>query len=129
MAQPTFVSPALESLQASVLPSPPNMRAVICDRRGPMPGEDDGSGTVAASADSGIPNLLSSNVLAYVGGSIQTRTTLGPRAPVQPVRVWIGPNAPSETELAAQAAEEAAEEQARLEKRKQRRLARTPEAG
>jgi D-alanyl-D-alanine carboxypeptidase len=123
-AQSTFFSPLLTSLQASVLPSPPNMRAIICDRRGPMPGEEDGAGTVNASVDSGIPNLLSSNVLAYAGGSLQpTRTTLGPRAPVQPVRVWIGANPPSETELAAQAAEEAAEEQARLAKRAKKTIA------
>jgi D-alanyl-D-alanine carboxypeptidase len=127
-AQSTFLSPSLSSLQASVLPSPPNMRAIICDRRGPMPGEEDGAGTVNASVDSGIPNLLSSNVLAYAGGSVQpTRTTLGPRSPVQPVRVWIGANPPSETELAAQAAEEEAEEQARLAKRAKKTIAKKPD--
>ena len=128
MAHATFASPRVDSLQPSVLPSPPNMRAVICDRRGPLPDEDEGSGTVSAGADSGSPNLMSTNVMAYVGGSIQSRTTLGPRAPVQPVRVWIGLNPPSETDLAAQAAAEEAEDQARLVK-KAKRLAKKPVAG
>jgi D-alanyl-D-alanine carboxypeptidase len=130
VAKATFMSPVLESLQASVLQSPPNMRPIICDRRGPMPGEDDGSATVNAGADAGFPNLLSSNVLAYVGGSVQSsRTTLGPRAPVQPVPVWIGPNPPNETELAAQAAAEEAQEQARLARKSKKKVAKKPEAG
>jgi len=117
MTRSTFLNPAVDSLPASVLPSPPNMRAVICDRRGPAPDEDESSSTVSANPDSQSPNLLSSNVMAYAGGNAQGRTLLGPRAPVQPVRVWIGPNPPSEAELAAQAAEEEAQEQARLAKK------------
>jgi D-alanyl-D-alanine carboxypeptidase len=129
MAQATIANPTLEALQTSVLASPPNMRAVVCDRRGPMPGEDDSGGTVSASVDAGIPNLLSSNVLAYSGASAQpTRTTLGPRAPVQPVRVWIGPNPPNEADLAEQAAQEEAEEQARLAKKAKRVAKRTEPA-
>ena len=118
MARAVLGSPAVEALQPSVLPSPPDMRPIICDRRGPMPGEDDSSGTVSAEPESGIPNLLSTNVLAFAGGTVQARTTLGPRAPVQPIRVWLGPNPPSETELAAEAAAEEAAEKARLAKRK-----------
>ena len=79
----TFFSPTLESLAASSLQTPPNMRSVICDRRGPMPGEDD-RGPAGASAESG-PNLFSSDVLAFAGGSgvdAIRRTQLGPRAPV-----------------------------------------------
>jgi D-alanyl-D-alanine carboxypeptidase len=112
-----FGAPTLEALQPSALQSPPDMRPVICDRRGPMPGEDD-SGTV--EADATTPNLLNSpNVLSFAGGAAQPpRTLLGPRAPVQPVRVWIGANPPSEAELAAQAAQEEAEEQERIAKRK-----------
>lgn len=112
-----FGAPVLEALPASVLQSPPNMRPVICDRRGPMPGEEDG-GTVEANA-TGVPNLLTSpNVLAFAGGAPTTRPILGPRAPVQPIRVWTGLNPPSEADLAAQAAQEEAEEQERLAKRK-----------
>jgi D-alanyl-D-alanine carboxypeptidase len=113
-----FGAPTLEALQMSAQSMPPNMRPVICDRRGPMPGEDD-SGTVEANAAGG-PNLLSSpGVLSFAGGMAQPpRTLLGPRAPVQPVQVWIGPNPPTEAELAAQAAQEAAEEKERIAKQK-----------
>ncbi len=112
-----FGAPTLEALHSSVLASPPNMRPVICDRRGPLPGEDD-TGTVEANATT--PNLLSTpNVLSFAGGPTQPpRTQLGPRAPVQPVAVWLGPNPPSAADLAAQAAQEEAEEQERIAKRK-----------
>jgi D-alanyl-D-alanine carboxypeptidase len=115
----SFFGPTLDALPASVLQTPPNMRPVICDRRGPMPEEDDTAPTVSADSSSG-PNLFSSNVLAFAGGSTDTfqRTTLGPRAAVQPVRVWIGLNPPSESDLATQAAEEEAAEQARKAKGK-----------
>ena len=107
----TFISPTLESLAASSLQAPPNMRSVICDRRGPMPGEDD-QGTV--SAESG-PNLFSSGIFAFAGGSgvdSIRRTQLGPRAPVSPIRVWVGLNPPGAAELATQAAEEDAADKA-----------------
>ncbi|HEY8383374.1 MAG TPA: D-alanyl-D-alanine carboxypeptidase family protein [Microvirga sp.] len=109
-----------EQLQTSALSSPPNMRPVICDRRGPMPGEDDGGGMAQASADSGMPNLLGANVMAFAGAAPapMPRTLLGPRGPVVPVKVWIGPTPPSEAEIAAQAAAEEAEEAARLAARK-----------
>jgi D-alanyl-D-alanine carboxypeptidase len=113
VSRPNFASPTLDSLPISSLQTPPNMRSVICDRRGPMPGEEDGSDQVAANANA--PNLFSSNVLAYAGGTADTlrRTTLGPRAPVQPVRVWVGLTPPSGAEIAAQEAEEEAAEKAR----------------
>ena len=56
--------------------------------------------------DSGVPNLFSSEVMAFAGAAADKplRTVLGPRAAVQPERVWIGLNPPSEAEIAAQAA-------------------------
>src|SRR4051794_7270826 len=109
--------PTLDALPASVLQSPPNMRAVICDRRGPVPEEDDAAPAVNADAGAVTPNLFSSGVLAFAGGSAAAdairRTPLGPRAAVQPIRVWIGLNPPSDTDLATQAAEEDAADQAR----------------
>jgi D-alanyl-D-alanine carboxypeptidase len=130
-SRPTFASPSLAALPASTLQSPPNMRPVICDRRGPMPGEDDGGATVSAGADSGVPNLFSSNVLAYAGASTSAdtlrRTPLGPRGPVQPVQVWVGLNPPSSAELEAQAAAEEAAEKARQSKSK--KTARKPASG
>jgi D-alanyl-D-alanine carboxypeptidase len=114
-------SPSLDSLPPSVLQSPPNMRAVICDRRGPMPEEEDGSSPASADAGAGGPNLFGTNVFAFAASPTPARAVLGPRAAVQPVRVWIGPNPPSEADLAAQAAEEDAAEQARLAKKKGKR--------
>jgi D-alanyl-D-alanine carboxypeptidase len=112
-----FTNPELAALPASANTTPPDMRPVICDRRGPMPQEED---VPVAETDSNIPNLFSSEVMAFAGASTEkpVRTVLGPRAAAQPERVWIGLNPPSEAELAAQAAAEEAAEQARRAKTK-----------
>jgi D-alanyl-D-alanine carboxypeptidase len=131
VSPPNFANPTLEALPESNLQEPPNMRAVICDRRGPMPGEDDGPD--ALTADSGsdvkIPNLFSGNVLAYAGAAPNPvrRTTLGPRAPVEPVQVWVGLNPPSAAELAEEEAKAKAEAKARAAKSK--KTASKPAAG
>jgi D-alanyl-D-alanine carboxypeptidase len=113
-----FTNPELAALPASANTTPPDMRPVICDRRGPMPQEEDAP--AVAETDSNIPNLFSSEIMAFAGASAEkpVRTVLGPRTAVQPERVWIGLNPPSEAELAAQAAAEAAAEQARKAKTK-----------
>ncbi|MBA1154965.1 D-alanyl-D-alanine carboxypeptidase family protein [Microvirga mediterraneensis] len=113
-----FTNPELAALPVSSNTTPPDMRPVICDRRGPMPQEEDAP--VVAETDSNIPNLFSSEVMAFAGNTTEkpVRTALGPRAAVQPERVWIGLNPPSEAELAAQAAAEEAAEQARKAKTK-----------
>ena len=113
-----FTNPELAALPASANATPPDMRPVICDRRGPMPQEEDAP--AVAETDSNIPNLFSSEVMAFAGAAAEkpVRTVLGPRAAVQPERVWIGLNPPSEAEIAAQAAAEAAAEQARKAKTK-----------
>jgi D-alanyl-D-alanine carboxypeptidase len=113
-----FTNPELSALPASANAVPPDMRSVICDRRGPMPQEEDAP--AVAETDSNIPNLFSSEVMAFAGADAQkpARTVLGPRAVVEPERVWIGLNPPSEAELAAQAAAEDAAEQARKAKKK-----------
>lgn len=113
-----FTNPELAALPASTNTTPPDMRPVICDRRGPMPQEEDAP--AVAETDSNIPNLFSSEVMAFAGNTTEkpVRTVLGPRATVQPERVWIGLNPPSEAELAAQAAAEEAAEQARKAKTK-----------
>jgi D-alanyl-D-alanine carboxypeptidase len=115
-SQAGFINPTLDALPASSLQEPPNMRSIICDRRGPMPGEDDGSAGANAETETGsAPNLFSPNILAFTGGSVNPaqRTLLSPRVPVKPVPVWIGMNPPSQAELAAQAAQEQAAEEAR----------------
>ncbi|MBM1173166.1 D-alanyl-D-alanine carboxypeptidase family protein [Microvirga arabica] len=113
-----FTNPELAALPASTNTTPPDMRPVICDRRGPMPQEEDTP--AVAETDSNIPNLFSSEVMAFAGTAADkpVRTVLGPRTAVQPERVWVGLNPPSEAEIAAQAAAEAAAEQARRAKTK-----------
>ncbi len=111
-----FTNPELTALPVSANTTPPDMRSVICDRRGPMPQEDDAP--VVAEGTSNIPNLFSSEVMAFAGDTQKpVRTVLGPRTAVQPERVWIGLNPPSEAELAAQAAAEEAAAQARQKKK------------
>ncbi|WP_414472822.1 D-alanyl-D-alanine carboxypeptidase family protein [Microvirga sp. M2] len=112
-----FTNPELTALPASANTTPPDMRSVICDRRGPVPQEDDAP-VVAEDDTSNVPNLFSSDVMAFAGDTQKpVRTVLGPRTAVQPERVWVGLNPPSEAELAAQAAAEEAAEQARQKKR------------
>jgi len=115
-----FTNPVLTALPASASHTPPDMRSVICDRRGPMPKEEDSPTTVAdENTNIGVPNLFSSGVMAFAGGTAKPmRTTLGPRSAVQPERVWVGLMPPSEAELAAEAAREKAEEEARKAKKK-----------
>jgi D-alanyl-D-alanine carboxypeptidase len=112
-----FTNPELAALPASANTTPPDMRSVICDRRGPMPQEEEA--TPVAVDDTGVPNLFSSEVMAFAGETQKpVRTVLGPRTAVVPERVWVGLNPPSEAELAAQAAAEEAAEQARRAKKK-----------
>lgn len=121
-----FTHPLLTALPASANHTPPDMRSVICDRRGPMPKEEDSPTTVAGEGedDTNTPNLFSSGMMAFAGGAEKpTRTTLGPRASVQPERVWLGLNPPTESELAAQAAAEDAADAARKAKKKSARPA------
>jgi D-alanyl-D-alanine carboxypeptidase len=112
-----FTNPELAALPTAASSAPPDMRAVICDRRGPVPKEEDSP--VVAEEDTSVPNLYSSDVMAFAGETQKSvRTVLGPRAAVQPERVWVGLTPPSETELAAQAAAEEAAEKARKTKKK-----------
>ncbi len=115
-------NPSLEALPTSASLTPPNMRSVICDRRGPVPGEDDGGMAVAAGAETGTSLFGAPNLMAYAGGTLApaNRTVLGPRSPVQPINVWLGPNPPNATELKAQAEAEDAEEKARLDRKAKR---------
>jgi D-alanyl-D-alanine carboxypeptidase len=113
-----FTNPVLTALPTSANQTPPDMRSVICDRRGPMPKEED-SPTTVADESTNTPNLFSSDVMAFAGGTTKPmRTTLGPRSAVQPERVWVGLTPPSESELAAEAAKEKAAEEAQNAKKK-----------
>jgi D-alanyl-D-alanine carboxypeptidase len=106
-SQGNWSSPTLTALPQSASTTPPDMRSVICDRRGPVP-EEDNSTTLATDQSSGVPNLFSSDMMAFAGGATPVRTSLLPRSAVQPERVWVGLNPPSESEIAAEAAKEAA---------------------
>jgi D-alanyl-D-alanine carboxypeptidase len=112
-SQPSWSSPALAALPESASTTPPDMRSVICDRRGPVPAEEDSTTTLATDQSGGVPNLFSSDMMAFAGGAQPLRTSLGPRSAVQPERVWVGLNPPSESEIAAEAAKEAAAAKAR----------------
>lgn len=107
----------LEELSPSALMAPPNMRAVVCDRRGPLPAEEDAP-SAAASASGGPaspggnaenPNaaMFASSSLAFAGlgtSIAPTRRDLGPRAPVQPIRVWLGATPPAALAAASRSA-------------------------
>ena len=88
--------------------TPPDMRAVICDRRGPVPGGRGRPPAVSAETDSAC--RTSSPPRSWPSRRRRrrepVRTVLGPRAAVQPERVWIGLNPPCEADFAAQAAAE-----------------------
>lgn len=107
-SQPNWSSPSLTALPQSASTAPPDMRSVICDRRGPVPNEEDSATTLASDQNSGVPNLFSTDMMAFAGGATPLRTSLTPRSAVQPERVWVGLNPPSESEVAAEAAKEAA---------------------
>jgi D-alanyl-D-alanine carboxypeptidase len=112
-----FTNPLLTALPASASHTAPDMRSVICDRRGPMPKEEDSPTTVADDATTSTPNFFSSDLMAFAGGATKPmRTSLGPRAAVQPERIWVGLTPPSEGELAAEAAKEKAAEDAQKTK-------------
>jgi D-alanyl-D-alanine carboxypeptidase len=94
----------LEDLPASNLIAPPNLRPIICERRGPMPQEDSEAvvaGTTGGNADQA--NQLPASALAFAGVGASPdwkKQALPPRAPLQPVLVWLGRD-PVESAVAA----------------------------
>ncbi|CAO4163776.1 D-alanyl-D-alanine carboxypeptidase family protein [Methylorubrum extorquens] len=122
-----WTAPTLESLPPSNVAAPPDMRPYICDKRKPMP-VDEGPGALTASgpgASSATTQLLGSATpdatnLAFAAlSSANVRgRTLPPRAPLQPIPVWIG-SSPTEGAMAlareeqeAQASKQAARQAA-----------------
>jgi D-alanyl-D-alanine carboxypeptidase len=91
-----FGGRSLDDLPGSNIAAAPDMRPVICGRRGPMPAEED-SATVQANAEGNAENPIAfaapgfSSALSFAGGSVAAGPKkLGPRAPLQPVLVWTG---------------------------------------
>jgi D-alanyl-D-alanine carboxypeptidase len=97
-----FGSQRLEDLPASAAYAPPNMRPVVCERRGPLPSEEDGPAlTASASGNSDNPALAmfaapsSAGALAFAPDPATGRLSLPPRGPLNPVQIWIGRRSPS----------------------------------
>ena len=91
----------------------PRPRLPICARLSatvgvPCPNEEDSATTLATEQGGGVPNLFSSDMLAFAGGAQPLRTEFGPRSAVQPERVWVGLNPPSEARLRRRPPKEAA---------------------
>jgi D-alanyl-D-alanine carboxypeptidase len=127
-SQTGWTNPTLAALPESASTTPPDMRSVICDRRGPVPNEEDSPTTLATDQSGGVPNLFSSDMMSFAGVSQPTRTSLGPRSAVQPERVWVGLNPPSESEIAAEAAKEQAAAKAREAKAQKAKAAKSKAA-
>ena len=92
-----WTSASLESLPASSAAAPPDMRPLVCEKRKPGPIED-GPGAISGNAE-GAAQLLGANALASPALALATFSnpaararTLPPRAPLQPIAVWIGRN-------------------------------------
>ncbi len=130
----SWTSQSLEALPASASAAPPDMRPYICERR-KAPPIDEGPGAIGGGAENAIAQFMGSTaasspaaaMAAFSSTALRNRT-LPPRAPLQPIAVWIGRN-PGEGQalLAAQenAAKTAAAEAraARLEAAKAKREA------
>lgn len=124
---PGWGAQTLETLPASTQSEPPDMRPYICDRRKPMP-VDSGQDAVAAGtgADSTTQLMAAASPLpaalafATMNSAALRARALPPRAPLQPVLVWIGRD-PAEGAIAlneqeeAEKAEKAAARTAKLE--------------
>lgn len=132
-AQDNGNGPGLEALPVSSLGAPPDMRPYVCGgKKAPPieegPGAVTVSGSNAAQLLGGSAATSPSLALAAFSSPAMRARTLPPRAPLQPVAVWIGRD-PAEGQqiLAQQAAEEqaaaASARNARLEAAKARREA------
>ncbi|GJD96817.1 D-alanyl-D-alanine carboxypeptidase family protein [Methylobacterium iners] len=103
----------LESLPASSVAAAPDMRPYICDRRKPMP-TDSGQTAVTAGVapDNANAQFLAAGAptaalaFATMNSAALRGRALPPRAPLQPIPVWIGRD-PAEGAMALNAQEEA----------------------
>ncbi|MGY2050589.1 D-alanyl-D-alanine carboxypeptidase family protein [Methylobacterium sp. JK268] len=99
----------LSDLPASQMPAPPDIRPYVCDSRKPMPTDADSSAVTASSNnDTTAAQLLGaaappSATLAFatMSSAALKGRTLPPRAPLQPVLVWIGRDPAEGAALAA----------------------------
>jgi D-alanyl-D-alanine carboxypeptidase len=96
-------APTIEQLPASNVINAPNMRPVICERRGPLPAEEDAQ--PSAQSDDGARVPPTALAFAATGSTPGARPQLGPRARFEPILVWTGRTPP--TALAARSDEKA----------------------
>ena len=113
----------VDQLPPSSYMAPPNMRAAICERRGPVPAEEDGQPAAVplqANANGNADNpsgamFAPASALAFAGGSAPGGSAPGgarhlpPREKLQPVLVWIGPTPPAAMAKAGKGGDSAAE--------------------
>ncbi|KAB1074017.1 D-alanyl-D-alanine carboxypeptidase family protein [Methylobacterium planeticum] len=112
-----WTNQSLDALAASSVTEAPDMRPYICDRRKPMP-VDEGQGALTASVPgAGVDNAnaqlmaaaappASALAFATLNSAALRSRTLPPRAPLQPILVWIGRD-PAEGQIMLNAQEEA----------------------
>ncbi|WP_375464110.1 serine hydrolase [uncultured Methylobacterium sp.] len=134
-----WTAQTLDAMPASAIAGPPDMRPYICDRKKPMPIEE-GPGPIAGAQDGsagaqllGAAGLTSPALtLATLNNTVLRNRALPPRAPLQPILVWIGRdpaegqtmlNEQAEAEKAAQAATRAVKLEAAKAKREAAREA------
>lgn len=96
----SFLSPSLESLPSSNTVTPPNLRSLICEKRGPLSEDEDGAVTTNGNSDTNLATFFGSSALAFSDGNATPRATLGPRAKTQPELVWTGLTPPASREQA-----------------------------
>jgi len=85
-----WTAQTVESLPPSSVTSPPNMRPVVCGGGRP-PAEEEGQTVASGNAENPVVSLLAPTAMSFASaGAAPTRRTLGPRAPFEPIPVWIG---------------------------------------
>lgn len=109
-----WTSPTLDALPASAASAPPDMRPFVCGSKKPPP-IDEGAGAVntagatAAQLIGGSAATSPALALAAFSSPALRARALPPRAPLQPIAVWIGRDAAEgQRFLDAEAAEEKA---------------------
>jgi D-alanyl-D-alanine carboxypeptidase len=124
-------SQTLETLPASTLTSPPDMRPIVCERHRAIPAEEDAQPALLTSQGGSGPEnggLLPAHALAFstFGNTPGTKPQLGPRARLETIPVWVGRTPP--TAMAAQEEDEKPTGKP-APKLKQKPLARAAKAG
>ena len=130
----SWTAPTLESLPASSIGEPPDIRPFVCGKRKAIP-VDEGQAAITAGgapgADNATAQLLGATVsgapalaFATMNSAAMRGRSLPPRAPLQPIAVWTGRN-PAEGAAAIEQQEEEIKNSraAKIEAAKQKREA------